>query len=202
MSARIIDSTLRQYATPESQAAFLPIASAIRRHALRHWRHLPCRDTREDKAQEATALGRRTYLRMLQQGQGERVTAGAIAHYSVAQVQGGRKFAGRQACREPLDPSAQQQLGFLLSSLPTGDGAGATEQLGQLRDRKGSDPAQRAAIRELLIGLLERLNKSSRRQVELLMQGHSARETAQVVGINEGNVSRLRRRLHREYLAE
>ena len=101
------------------QASFLAIVlPRVLSHGRVSFRHLKCRDRREDAIQEMIALTWRWHLRLAEKGRDATCFPTALASYAARAVKSGRRLCGQERVNDVLSPLAQQKCHFAVEKLP------------------------------------------------------------------------------------
>src|SRR5215471_13358720 len=87
------------------QASFLAIVlPRVLSHGRVYFRHLKCRERREDAIQEMIGLTWRWHLRLAEKGRDATCFPTALASYAARAVRSGRRLCGQEKANEVLSP--------------------------------------------------------------------------------------------------
>jgi hypothetical protein len=185
---------------------FLDMLPRIERHALIYFRHVPCRQRRDDAVAEALALSWRWYLRLVERGKDMSTFVSTLATYAAKAVNCGRRLCGQEKAKDVLSPLAQRRHSFVVETLSGcvqvphdklyGE-VGGQRQIDsfeeRLRDNTRTPPDEQAAFRIDFPAWLRRLSQRNRRLARDMADGYRTKELARKYGTSQARISQLRR---------
>jgi len=194
-------------------ARFLALLPRIRTHGRVFFRHLKCRDKREDAIAEMVALSWRWFLRLVEKGKDPAAFPATLATFAARAVKCGRRLARMERPKDVLSPRAQQLHDFQVESLPQSTRA-SFEHLyslphGQrrqdafedrLRDNTVTPVPDQVSFRMDFPAWLKTRTERDRRVVQDLMVGERTQDVADKYGLTAGRVSQLRRDFMEDWL--
>lgn len=170
--------------------ALLPRIEAQLRHGFR--RLTP--EARDEAVQEGVANCYRAYLRLHEQGRGERAFPSSLARYAIRHVRAGRKIGGRLNVRDPLSRYAQLRKGIQVQRLQRFQRESGRWVDAMVADRRAPIPDQ-VALRIDVPVWLNTLSRRARAIAEDLALGDSTAEVAKKHRVSAGRISQRRREL-------
>ena len=170
--------------------AMLPVITERARYAFRH----RGAEDRDECVAAAVALAFQSYVRLVEQGRADTVSANSLAHYAVLAVRCGRAVGGSMNHRDVLSVQTKLRHGISVTRLGSVDQEAAFWQEA-LRDNRRSPVADQAAFRIDFPAWLRSLSARNRRIARALAIGLTTGEAAECFGLSWGRISQLRREL-------
>lgn len=97
---------------------FLKILPRIQLHGRIFFRHIKCRQSREEAIAEMVALAWKRFVRLAQRGKDVGEFMFNFTRFLVRHITAGRRVVGMQKTKDVLSARAQRQHGFTVESLP------------------------------------------------------------------------------------
>jgi len=181
-------------AVERHHAAFLSILPKITRHGRVSFRHLRCRDKRDDCIAEMVALSFQWYLRLIERGKDPTQFPTALATYAARAVRSGRRLCGQEKGGDVLSPLAQVRHSFNTQTIPEYDTSTADNTtLDALRDNTATPPPDQAHFRVEFPRWVKTYADRERRLIHDMMQGERTHTLAEKYGLSPGRISQRRR---------
>jgi hypothetical protein len=187
------------------QAAFLALLPRLHLHAQLSFRHVACRQRRDDLVAEAVGLGWLWFRRLTARGRDPAHFFAALARFAVRSAGCGRGVARPEGSRDALSPAAQRRHRFRVARLPVGTRASRDRLYGSPRGQRDLDvfeeyladptqgsPADRAIFKIDFSHFAKGLSPRDRLLAGFLAQGNTAQEAARAFGLTPGRVTQLR----------
>jgi hypothetical protein len=165
----------------------------VERHGRVHFRHVRCRDRKEELLAELRGLAWKWYVRLVRRGKDVLAFVSVLATYAARAVNSGRRVCGHERKKDVLSPLAQRLHGFAVGKLPdisTLDGNPLQEAL---IDNTQSPVPDQAAFRLDFPAWPASLSARNREIAEDMALGHGTGHLAQRFGLTQGRISQLRR---------
>ena len=182
------------------QASFLAIVlPRVLSHGRVYFRHVKCRDRRQDAIQEMIGLAWRWHLRLAEQGKDATCFPTALASYAARAVKSGRRLVGQEKATDVLSPLAQQRQHFTVARLPhfsTLDGGPLEEAL---HDNTKSPVPEQVIFRLDFPSWLGTLGQRNRALLEDMALGEKTQKLAQKYGVTQGRISQMRRYFEQDW---
>jgi hypothetical protein len=184
--------------------AFLGIAPQVQRHGRIHFRHLKCRDTREEVICEMLGLCWLWFRRLARRGKdGSRFPA-VLAQYAARHVQAGRRLCGREPARDVMSSAGRRRHSHAVRTLPDDRTMFHKTGLGKtladvLCDNSRTPPPDAAAFRCDFPAWRKTRCERDQRLIDALMQGERTRDLANTFGLTAARISQLRREFHDDW---
>ena len=169
-------------AAPPWHAELVRSLPAVRGRAMKSFRRLPPAD-REEAVADVTAEVARTLSRLHDRGRYRPYFLPAVTAFAVRRHRSGCRVGSPVHRRDLLSPVPRREC------RPETGGHAA---LDSAADRRGADPAERAAVRLDFAAFRDTLRPRDRALVDLLGRGHRPSEVADRLGVSRGRVSQLR----------
>jgi hypothetical protein len=175
------------------QASFLAIVlPRVLSHGRVCFRHLKCRQSREDAIQEMIGLSWQWHLRLAEKGRDATLFPTALASYAARAVRCGRRFCGQKRANEVLSPLAQRERRFAVGKLPDFSTLNGSPLEEALRDNTVSPVPEQAAFRLDFPAWLAHLPDRDHAIVEDLLLGERTLDVANKYGVSPGRISQKR----------
>jgi hypothetical protein len=101
------------------QAVFLAdVLPRVEAHGRVYFRHVRCRDRKEELLAELRGLAWKWYVRLVHRGKDVLDFVSALATYAARAVNSGRRVCGHERKKDVLSPVAQRLHGFAVCTLP------------------------------------------------------------------------------------
>ena len=98
--------------------SFLKILPQIEQHGRIFFRHIKCRQTREEFIAEMVALAWRRFVRLTKRGKDVSVFIIRFCRFVAYAVKAGRRLCGHEKPKDVMSPVAQQNHGFTVNRMP------------------------------------------------------------------------------------
>ena len=102
-------------------ARFLMLLPRIETHAKIYFRDIRCADKRADRIAETIAVSWKWFVKLDDRGKDATQFVSAIAILAAKAVRSGRRLAGMEKAKDPLNMRTQQRRGFFVKRLPEFD---------------------------------------------------------------------------------
>jgi len=102
-------------------ARFLMLLPRIGTHAKIYFRDIRCADKRADQIAETVALAWMWFVMLDARGKDATQFVSALAMLAAKAVRSGRRLAGMEKAKDPLNTRTQQRRGFFVKRLPEFD---------------------------------------------------------------------------------
>jgi len=99
-------------------ARFLKLLPRVQVHGRIFFRHLKCRETREECIAEMVALAWRWFVRLMQRGKDPNTFRFNFCRFAAFAVKSGRRLCRMERPNDVLSDRAQRERGFKVESLP------------------------------------------------------------------------------------
>ena len=177
------------------QARFLVLLPRIETHAKIYFRDIRCGDKRADRIAETVALAWKWFVKLEDRGKDATQFVSGLAMLAAKAVRSGRRLAGMEKAKDPLNTRTQQRRGFFVKRLPDVDTMSDNPLAEALTDNTVTPPPDAAAFRVDFPRWLDSLPDRDRRLAEQLMIGERTLDTAHRFRMTPARVSQLRREL-------
>ena len=174
---------------------FLMLLPRIEAHAKIYFRDIRCADNRADRIAETIALSWKWFVKLDARGKDAAQFVSALAMLAAKAVMSGRRLAGMEKAKDPLNTRTQQRRGFFVKRLPDLDTMSDNPLAEALTDNTMTPPPDAAAFRVDFPRWLNSLSDRDRRLAEQLMIGERTLDTAHRFKMSPARVSQLRREL-------
>lgn len=181
------------------QDKFLSLLPRIRLHAHIYFRHIRCRNQKEDYIAEAVALAWHWFLRLERRGKDVATFVSALASYAARAANNGRRLTGRDRAKDVFSPMAPRRRGFAVQSLPERSTLYGNAWDEALRDNVHSDVAEQVCFRCDFPRWRGRYRRRLRRLIDDLMRGERPLDVARKYRISPARISQLRRAFHDDW---
>jgi hypothetical protein len=182
------------------QATFLnSIMPKVVAHGRVSFRHIRCRNQKEELLAEMTGLCWKWHLRLAERGKDAARFPTALATFAARAVRCGRRLAGMDRAKDVLSPQAQQRQGFAVGKLPDCSALDGSPLDEALHDNTKSPPDEQAAFRIDFPAWRATHAERDRRVLDDLMLGERTLDVAGKYGLSPGRVSQLRRQFLRDW---
>ena len=193
-------TTFSSAALAHLQASFLAfVLPRVLSHGRVYFRHLKCRDRREDALQEMIGLTWRWHLRLAEQGRDATCFPTALASYAARAVKSGRRLCGQERANDVLSPRAQQKRHFAVEKLPDMSTLSGSPLEEALQDNTVSPVPDQVIFRLDFPAWLARLTARDRSIVENLMVGQRTLDVAGKYGLSPARISQKRREFRQDW---
>src|SRR6516225_5024740 len=182
------------------QASFLAIVlPRVLSHGRVSFRHVKCRDRRQDVIQEMIGLAWRWHLRLAEKGKDAARFPTALATYAARAVNRGCRVPGQDRANDVLSPWAQRRHHFTVERLPEFSTLNGSPLEEALHDNTKSPPDDTVCFKLDFTAWLASLTERDRRIIEDLIVGERTRDVAQKYQISAGRISQKRREFCRDW---
>lgn len=194
---------------PRLHDGFQSILPRIELHAGIHFRHIKCRQTREEKIAESIALAWKWYRQLKLRGKDPDQFPSALASFAVRAVKSGRRLCGQEKAKDVMSPLAQQRHGFKVERLPHSTATPHENLYGEingqrqldefeerLRDNTLTPPPEQAAFRIDFPAWLRTWDHRHRQIIKAMSQDQRTKDLAERFGLSPARISQLRQQFH------
>jgi hypothetical protein len=176
------------------QTSFLAIVlPRVLSHGRVYFRHVKCRDRRQDAIQDMIGLAWRWHLRLAEQGKDATRFPTALATYAARAVKSGRHLPGQDRANDVLSPLAQRRHHFFVERLPNFSTLSGCPLEEALHDNTVSPVPDQVVFRLDFPAWLGTLSQRNRALVEDMALGEQTQKLAQKYGVTQGRISQMRR---------
>ncbi len=178
---------------------FLLIVPRIQLHGRVYFRHIKCRERKEDAIQEMIGLCWKWFLRLAQKGKDATRFPSALASYAARAVRCGRRVVGQEKSKDVLSPVAQQGHHFAVGQLPDFSTLSDNPLAEALQDNTVSPVPEQVIFRLDFPAWLATLGQRNRAMVEDMAMGHRTQDLAQKYRVSQGRISQMRRYFQQDW---
>jgi len=186
-------------ALEQLQNKFLGILSRLKQHFRIYFRHVKCRDKRNDLVSEAIALSWRWFLRIAEQGKDATHWPAALASFAARAVRAGRRVCGQLPAKDAMSERAQQRHGFCVGKLPDISTLSENPLAEALTDNTQTPPPDGAAFRIDFPAWRRSHSRRNRRLIDDMMMNEKTMVLARKHRLSPARVSQLRREFHDDW---
>jgi hypothetical protein len=172
----------------------------VEAHGRVVFRHVQCRQHREELLAEMAALTWRWFLRLVRRGRDVLKFVSSLATYAARAVSRGRRVCGQEPARDAMSGAAQRKRGFMVGSLPNGtpsDNVFAEA----LHDNTVSPVPDQVAFRIDFPAWRRTRSERDRRVIDCMMAGESTTILSRLFNVSAARISQMRRELHTDWLS-
>lgn len=186
-------STFSSSALALLQASFLAIVlPRVLSHGRVSFRHVKCRDRRQDAIQEMIGLAWKWHLRLAEQGKDATRFPTALATYAARAVKSSRRLCGQEKAKDVLSPRAQRRHHFTVERLPNFSTLNGSPLEEALLDNTKSPPDETVCFKLDFTAGLTRLPERDGGIVEDLMLGERTSNVAAKYGVSPARIAQKR----------
>src|SRR5262245_60443610 len=189
------------------QTTFLThVLPRVEQHGRVYFRHVKCRDRKEELLAEMRGLAWKWYVGLVRRGKDVLAFVSALANYAARAVNSGRRVCGHERKKDVLSPVARRLHGFAIEALPQATSTShehlyasphGQERLDafeeRLRDNTQTPPDEQAAFRIDFPAWRLTHSERDRRLIDTLMVGGRTKEVSRLFGLSQGRISQKRR---------
>jgi hypothetical protein len=176
------------------QASFLTIVlPRVLSHGRVYFRHVKCRDRRQDAIQEMIGLAWRWHLRLAERGKDATRFPTAQATYAARAVKSDRRLCGQEKSKDVPSPLAQRRHHFTVERLPNFSTLNGGPLEEAFHDNTKSPPDQAVCFKLDFSAWLTRLTERDGSIVEALMMGERTSDVAHQFGVSPARIAQKRR---------
>jgi hypothetical protein len=186
-------------ALEQLQCKFLSILPRLKQHFRIYFRHVACRDKRNDLVSDAIALSWRWFLRIAQQGKDATHWPAALASFAAKAVRSGRRVVGQLSARDCLSEVAMKRHGFCVGKLPDISTLSENPLTLALADNTQTPPPDGAAFRIDFPAWRRTYSRRNRRLIDDMMLNEKTMVLARKHRLSAARVSQLRREFHDDW---
>ena len=191
---------------------FLQILPKIEMHGRIFFRHVKCRQTRDEAIAEMVALAWKWFVRLTNRGKDVAKFPVTFCRYAGFAVKSGRRLCGQEKPKDVISPVAQMLKGFRVESLPVSSRT-SHESLfeavhGQrehdifeerLQDNTMTPVPDQVAFRLDFPQWLKTWTERDRRIIRDMMKGERTCDLSQKYGCSSGRISQKRQQFKEEW---
>jgi hypothetical protein len=182
------------------QASFVAIVlPRVLSHGRVYFRHVKCRDRRQDAIQEMIGLAWKWHLSLAEQGKDASRFPTTLASYAARAVQRGCRVPGQDRANEILSPLAQRRRHFTVDRLPDFSTLGGGPLEEALHDNTVSPVPDQVVFRLDFPAWLGTLSQRNRALVEDMALGEKTHKLAQKYRLTQGRISQMRRYFEQDW---
>ncbi len=191
---------------------FLQILPKIEMHGRIFFRHVKCRQTRDEAIAEMVALAWKWFVRLANRGKDVAEFPVTFCRYAGFAVKSGRRLCGQEKPKDVMSPVAQKLRGFKVESLPVsfrtaqenlyGSPHGQREHDAfeeRLQDNTITPVPEQAAFRIDFPDWLKSWSERDRRIIRDMMKGERTFDLSQKYGCSPGRISQKRQQFKEEW---
>jgi len=175
-------------------AAFLThVLPRVERHGRVYFRHVRCRDRKEELLAELRGLAWKWFLALVRRGKDVLAFVSALASYAARAVNSGRRVCGHERKKDVLSPVAQRLHGFCVGKLPDFSTLDGNPLEDALVDNTVSPVPEQVAFKIDFPAWRLTHSERDRRLIDTLMVGGRTKEVSRLFGLSQGRISQKRR---------
>ena len=191
---------------------FLQLLPKIETHGKIFFRHIKCRQSREEAIAEMVALAWQWFKRLYQRGKDPGEFVYNFTRCLVRAVSAGRRVTGMLKTKDVMSPRCQQMRGFKVESLPMSSRTSHenlyAEVHGQrdhdafeerLQDNRMTPVPEQAAFRIDFPVWLKSWSERDKRIIADMMKNERTFDLSKKYGCSPGRISQKREQYHRDW---
>jgi len=196
-----MNSVASSTTTSALHACFLQLLPRLQTHGRVYFRHLKCRQRRQDAVAEMTALAWKWYVRLVERGKDPAHFPSTLASFAARAVRSDRRLCGQEKAQDVLSPRVQQRHGFAVGKLPDFATLHGNPLEEALQDNTQTPVPDAAAFRIDFPCWRRSHTRRNRRLLDRMALGERTQALARQFHLSPARVSQLRRHFHADWTA-